>query len=138
MTLQHLIHEYINLHKPVRDFELEGYARELSQYGKAVFVHGLRVRERDGREITSVEQIDKGMKVFLNNEHQYRTPKKTKHGLVQVLDSYRLQIIPSMTFEELYAEVGRVLGRMTNLLHYDIALRIGVDNGICLTSMCII
>ena len=62
MTLQQLIHEYINLHKPVRDFELEGYARELSRFGKAVFVHGLMVRDQEGREITSVEQIDKGMK----------------------------------------------------------------------------
>ena len=130
MTLQHLIHEYINLHKPVRDFELEGYARELSQYGKAVFVHGLRVRDQEGREITSVEQIDKGIRVILNNEHQYRTRKETKHGLVLMLDGHCLQIIPSMTFEELYAEVGRVLGRMTNLLHYDIALRIGAANGI--------
>lgn len=77
MTLQELIHEYTNLYKPIRDFELEGYARELPRYGKAVFIRGLRVRDLDGREITAVEQIDKGMKVILNNEHQYRTRKET-------------------------------------------------------------
>lgn len=45
MTLQHLIQEYTELHKPVRDFELEGYAKEQSRYGKAVYVR--RVRGRD-------------------------------------------------------------------------------------------
>ena len=35
-----------------------------------------------------------------------------------------------MTFEELYTEVGKVLGHMTDFLHYDIALRIGAVNGI--------
>ena len=36
MTLQHLIQEYTELHKPVRDFELEEYAKEQLRYGKAV------------------------------------------------------------------------------------------------------
>ena len=45
VTLQHLIQEYTELHKPVRDFELKGYANELSRYGKAVYVLGLRVRD---------------------------------------------------------------------------------------------
>ena len=57
MTLQQHIHEYTNLYKPVRDFEQEGYARELPRFGKAVFIHGLRVRDRDGCEITSSNQI---------------------------------------------------------------------------------
>ena len=35
-----------------------------------------------------------------------------------------------MTFEKLYAEVGRALGHITDLLHYDITLRIGAVNGI--------
>lgn len=35
-----------------------------------------------------------------------------------------------MTFEELYTEVGKVLGHMTDLLHYDVTLRIGAVNGI--------
>ena len=70
------------------------------------------------------------MKVLLNNEHQYRTRNETKVSLAQALEDQRLQIIPTMTFEELYAEVGKVLGRMTDLLHYDITLRIGAVNGI--------
>ena len=49
VTLQHLIQEYTELHKPVRDFELEGYANELSKYGKAVYFLGLRVRDLDGK-----------------------------------------------------------------------------------------
>lgn len=129
-TLQQLIKEYIELHKPVRDFELEGYAKEQSRYGKAVYVCGLRVRDLFGRKITSVEQMKRGMKVLLNNEHQYRTRKETKVILAQVLDDHRLQITPSLNFEDLYAEVGKVLGHMTDLLHYDITLRIGAVNGI--------
>ena len=130
MTLQHLIQEYTELRKPIRDFELEGYAKEQSRYGKAVYVRGLRVRDLDGCKITSVEQMKKGMKVLLNNEHQYRTRKETKVFLVQALEDQRLQITPSMTFEELYKEVGHLLGHMTDLLHYDITLRIGAVNGI--------
>ncbi len=130
ITLKQLIQEYTNLHKPVRDFELEGYAKEQSRYGMAVYVRGLRVRDLFGRKITSVEQMKRGMKVLLNNEHQYRTRKETKVGLIKMLDGHRLQIIPSMTFEELYTEVGKVLGHMTDFLHYDIALRIGAVNGI--------
>ena len=130
VTLQHLIQEYTNLHKPIRDFELKGYASELSRYGKAVYVRGLRVRDLDGRKITSVEQMKRGMKVLLNNEHQYRTRKETKVILAQALEDQCLQIIPTMTFEELYTEVGKVLGHMTDLLHYDITLRIGAVNGI--------
>ena len=130
MTLQRLIQEYTELQKTVRDFELKGYANELSKYGKAVYVRGLRVRDLDGSKITSVEQMNRGMKVFLNNEHQYRTRKVTKDRLAHALEDQRLQITPSMTFEELYAEVGKVLGHMTNLLHYDITLRIGAVNGI--------
>ena len=130
MTLQHLIHEYTELRKPIRNFELEGYAKEQSRYGKAVYVRGLRVRDLDGRVITSVEQMKRGMKVLLNNEHQYRTRNETKVSLAQALEDQRLQIIPSMTFEELYTEVGRLLGHMTDLLHYDITLRIGAVNGI--------
>lgn len=129
-TLQQLIKEYIELHKPVRDFELEGYAKEQSRYGKAVYVCGLRVRDLDGRKITSVEQMKKGMKVLLDNEHQYRTRKETKVILAQVLDDHRLQITPSLNFEDLYAEVERVLERMTDLLHYDITFRIGAVNDI--------
>ena len=130
VTLQHLIQEYTELHKPVRDFELEEYAKEQSRYGKAVYVRGLRVRDLDGCKITSVEQMKKGMKVLLNNEHQYRTRKETKVILAQALEDQCLQIIPTMTFEELYTEVGRLLGHMTDLLHYDITLRIGAVNGI--------
>ena len=130
VTLQHLIREYTELRKPVRDFELEGYAKEQSRYGKIVYVRGLRVRDLHGRKITSVEQMKKGMKVFLNNEHQYRTRKVTKDRLAHALEGQRLQITPSMTFEELYAEVGKVFGQMTNLLHYDITLLIGAVNGI--------
>ena len=130
VTLQHLIQEYTELHKPVRDFELEGYAKEQSRYGKAVYVRGLRVRELDGRKITTVEQMKKGMKVLLNNEHQYRTRKVTKDRLAHALEELRVQIYPSMTFEELYTEVGKLLGHMTDLLHHDIALRIGAVNGI--------
>ena len=130
VTLQHLIQEYTELHKPVRDFELKGYANELSKYGMAVYIRGLRVRDLDGCKITSVEQMKKGMKVLLNNEHQYRTRKETKVILAQALEDQCLQIIPTMTFEELYTEVGRLLGHMTDLLHYDITLRIGAVNGI--------
>lgn len=85
MTLQHLIHEYIELRKPVRDFELDRYAKEQSRHGKAIFIHGLRVRDLDGRKITTVEQMKKGMKVFLNNEHQYRTRKETNGYIHQVI-----------------------------------------------------
>lgn len=130
MIRQQLIQEYTDLHKPVRDFELDGYTRELSRYGNAVFIRGLRVRELNGRVIISVEQMTKGLKVVLDNEHQFRTRRETKNKLVRILDSSHLQINPSMTFEDLYEEVGRVLGRMTGLLHYDIALRIGAVNGI--------
>lgn len=130
MTLQHRIKEYTNLHKPIRDFELEGYAKEQSRYGKAVYICGLRVRDLYGRKITSVEQMKRGMKVLLNNEHQYRTRKETKVRLAQALEDHRLQIIPSLNFEDLYAELGRLLGHMTDLLHYDITLRIGAVNGI--------
>ena len=130
VTLQHLIQEYTELHKPVRDFEMKGYANEQSRYGMAVFVRGLRVRDLYGRKITSVEQMKRGMKVFLNNEHQYRTCKVTKVRLAHALEGQRLQITPSMTFEELYEEVGKVLGSMTDLLHYDVTLRIGAVNGI--------
>lgn len=130
MIQQSLIQEYIDLHKPIHDFELDGYARELSRYGNAVFVRGLRVRDLSGREITSVDQMEKGMKVILNNEHQYRTRKETKDRLIQMLDAVHMQITPSLTFEELYKVVGRVLGPMTDLLHYDITLRIGAANGI--------
>lgn len=128
--IQKMVQEYTIQHKPIHDFELDGYASELSRYGNAVFVRGLRTRDQDGRVITSVEQIQRGMKVFLNNEHQYRTRKETKDRLIRTLDESQLRITPSMTFEELYAEVGRVLGPMTDLLHYDIALRIGGVNGI--------
>ena len=130
VTLQQLIKEYMELHKPIRNFELEEYTKEQSRYGKAVYVRGLRVRDLDGCKITSVEQMKKGMKVLLNNEHQYRTRKETKVILAQALEDQCLQIIPTMTFEELYTEVGRVLGQMTNILHYDITLRIGAVNGI--------
>ena len=130
ITLKQLIQEYTNLHKPVRDFELEGYAKEQSRYGMAVYVRGLRVRDLFGRKITSVEQMKRGMKVLLNNEHQYRTRNETKVILAQALDDHRLQITPSLNFEDLYAEVGKVLGHMTDLLHYDITLRIGAVNGI--------
>ena len=130
VTLQHLIQEYTELHKPIRDFELKGYAKEQSRYGKAVYVRGLRVRDLDGRKITSVEQMKRGMEVLLNNEHQYRTRKETKVILAQALEDQCLQIIPTMTFEELYTEVGRLLGHMTDLLHYDITLRIGAVYGI--------
>lgn len=85
MTLQHLIQVYTELRKPVRDFELDGYAKELSRYGKAVYVRGLRVRNLDGRKITSVEQMKKGMKVLLDNEHQYRTRKETNGYIHQVI-----------------------------------------------------
>lgn len=125
-----LITEFDKLHKPIHDFELDGYARELSRYGNAVFVRGLRTRDLYGRKITSVEQMQKGMKVILNNEHQYRTRKETKDRLIHALDISHLRIKPSMTFEELYEEVGRVLGPLTDLLHYDITLRIGAVNGI--------
>lgn len=60
VTLQHLIHEYTELRKPVRNFELEGYAKEVSKYGMAVYVCGLRVRDLFGRKITSVEQMKRG------------------------------------------------------------------------------
>ena len=130
ITLKQLIQEYTNLHKPVRDFELEGYAKEQSRYGMAVYVRGLRVRDLFGRKITSVEQMKRGMKVLLNNEHQYRTRKETKVRLAQALKGLCLQIIPTMTFEELYAEVGHALGHMTGLLRYDITLRIGAVNDI--------
>ena len=93
ITLKQLIQEYTNLHKPVRDFELEGYAKEQSRYGMAVYVRGLRVRDLFGRKITSVEQMKRGMKVLLNNEHQYRTRKETKVGLIKMLDGHRLQIV---------------------------------------------
>lgn len=125
-----LIAEFDKLHKPIHDFELDGYARELSRYGNAVFVRGLRTRDLYGRKITSVEQMQKGMKVILNNEHQYRTRKETKDRLIRTLDDSQLQIAPTMTFEKLYSEVGRVLGPMTDLLHYDITLRIGAVKGI--------
>lgn len=128
--IQKMVQEYTILHKPIHDFELDGYASELSRYGNAVFVRGLRTRDLYGRVITSVEQIQKGMKVILNNEHQYRTRKETKDRLIHALDTSHLQITPSLPFEELYAEVGRVLGPMTDLLHYDITLRIGAANGI--------
>lgn len=36
---------YTELHKPVRDFEVKGYAKELSKYEMAVYVCGLRVRD---------------------------------------------------------------------------------------------
>ena len=85
MTLQHLIQVYTEILKPVRDFELDGYAKELSRYGKAVYVRGLRVRNLDGRKITSVEQMKKGMKVLLDNEHQYRTRKETNGYIHQVI-----------------------------------------------------
>lgn len=130
MTLQHLIQEYTELHKPVRDYELKGYASELSKYGMAVYVRGLRVRNLHGRKITSVEQMKRGMKVFLNNEHQYRTCKETKVRLAQTLEDLRLQINSSMTFEKLYEEVENELGSMTDLLHYDVTLRIGAVYGI--------
>lgn len=130
MIRQQLIQEYTDLHKPIHDFELDGYARELARYGNAVFARGLRIRDFAGRELTSVEQMEKGMKVILNNEHQYRTRKETKERFIRTLDESHLQITPSMTFEELYAEMGRVLGPMTDLLHYDITLRIGAVNGI--------
>ena len=130
MIRQQLLREYTNLHKPIHDFELDSYARELSRYGNAAFVRGLRVRDLNGRVITTVEQMQQGMKVILDNEHQYRTRRETKDELVRVLESSHLQVNPSMTFEELYAEVGRVLGPMTDLLHYDITLRIGAVNGI--------
>ena len=129
-TLNQLIQENTNLHKTFRDFELKGYANELPKYRMVVYVCGLRVRDLDGRKITSVEQMKKGIKVLLDNEHQYRTRKETKDRLAQALESQRLQITQSMTFEELYTEVGKVLGHMTDLLHYDIALRIGAVNGI--------
>lgn len=130
MIPKNLIQEYVDLHKPIHDFELSGYASELSRHGNAVFVRGLRTRDLDGRKITSVKQMEKGMKVILNNEHQYRTRKETKDKLIRTLDYTHLCITPSMTFEELYAEVERVLGAMTDLLHYDITLRIGAVNGI--------
>lgn len=130
MIRQQFIREYTDLHKSIHDFELDGYARDLSRYGNAVFVRGLRTRDLDGRKITSVKQKEKGMKVILNNEHQYRTRKETKERLIKVLNDSHLHITPSMTFEELYAEVGRVLGQITDLLHYDITLRIGVVNDI--------
>lgn len=130
IILPQLIREYTALHKPIRDFELDGYVRELPRYGNAVYVRGLRVRDLDGRKITSIKQIEKGMKVILNNEHQYRTRLETKDRLIRMLDFACLHITPSMTFEELYAEVERVLGPMTDLLHYDITLRIGAANGI--------
>lgn len=130
MIRQQLIKEYIVLHKPIHDFELDGYAQELSRYGNGVFVRGLRTRDQDGRKITSDAQMQKGMKVILNNEHQYRARKETKDRLILALDTSHLRITPFMKFEELYAEVGRVLGPMTDLLHYDITLRIGAVNGI--------
>lgn len=110
MIRQQLIQEYTDLHKPIHDFELDGYARELARYWNAVFVRGLRVRDLDGRKITSVEQMKRGMKVLLDNAHQYRTRKETKVRLAQALKGLCLQIIPTMTFEELYAEVGHALG----------------------------
>lgn len=100
-------------------------AKEQSRYGKAVYVRGVRGRDLHGRKITTVEQMKNGMKVFLNNEHQYRTRKVTKDRLAHALEELRLQIYPSMTFEELYTEVGKVLGHMKDLLHYDVTLRIG-------------
>ena len=45
VTLQYLIQEYTELHKPIRDFELKGYAKKQSRYGEAVYVRGLRVRD---------------------------------------------------------------------------------------------
>ena len=85
MTLQHLIQVYTELRKPVRDFELDGYANELPKYRMVVYVCGLRVRDLDGRKITSVEQMKKGMKVLLDNEHQYRTHKETNGYIHQVI-----------------------------------------------------
>ena len=58
MTLQRLIQEYTELHKPVRDFELGGYSKELSKYGDVVYVRGLRARDLNGRKITSVAFIE--------------------------------------------------------------------------------
>ena len=92
VTLQYLIQEYTVLHKLVRDFELEGYTKEQSRYGMAVYVCGLRVRDLDERKITSVEQMKRGMKVFLNNEHQYHTRKVTRVRFAHVLEELRLQI----------------------------------------------
>ena len=60
MIRHQLLQEYTKLHKPVCDFELKGYANELSKYGEAFYVRGLRVRDLDGRKITSVEQIKRG------------------------------------------------------------------------------
>lgn len=128
--IQKMVQEYTDLHKPIHDVELDGYAKELTRYGNAVFVRGFRTRDKDGRVITSIEQMQKGMKVFLNNEHQYRTRKETKDRLILALDECHLQITPSMTFEKLYSEVERVLGPMTDLLHYDITLRIGAVSSI--------
>ena len=45
VTLQHLIQEYTELNKPVRDFELKGYVKEQPRYGMAVYVCELKVRD---------------------------------------------------------------------------------------------
>ena len=50
--------------------------------------------------------------------------------LAYALEELRLQIYPSMTFEDLYTEVCKELGSMTDLLHYDVTLRIGAVYGI--------
>lgn len=131
MTLQHLIHEYTELRKPIRDFELKGYAKELSKYGMAVYVCGLRVRDLDGRKITSVEQMKKGDEGLSQQRTSVsHTHKETKDRLAHALEELRLQIYSSMTFEELYTQVGKVLGHMTDLLHNDVTLRTGAVNGI--------
>lgn len=130
MTLQLFIDRYNDIDKRVHDFELDNYAKMQSSEGNKVFVHGLRVRDSRGCTIREKRQLDNGMIVLVNNEHQYRTRKETKDRLVRTLDITRLQIAPSMSFEQLYDEVERALGRMTDLLHYDITLRIGAANGI--------
>lgn len=126
MIPQRLIDEYNVLYRPIHDFEL-------SQYDKKKLdecVRGFRVKDFQGRIITSVSQLKKGMIAVPNNEHQFRTPVATKTQLENKLRLNGLNIYANVTFEELYEDLGKLLGPMTDLLHYDIALRIGAAYGI--------
>ena len=115
------IEQYASFHRGLHDKELSSYNE--CKFGNIArdIVYGHRVK------------IGAHTSIVPNNEHQYRSRKKTKELLVEKVSTLLAHEKEYKSFEDIYSEVSSILveGRHpTHLMAYDISLRIGARNGI--------
>lgn len=131
MKFDECLKEYASLHKVVHDFELLSYKNYIFFDAKTDIVRGHRIRKQNGSFILQEDLAHpENWKAMPNNRHQFRTRKKTKDELIQRFPDSLLYSENYKTFEDIHSSVRTELGPLSDLLTYDIALRIGAINGI--------